>query len=135
MEPSEHVDVGGSSSVPTDASVDVSKATESIPTEDPHCVSPDVSDQVPSEKPSAGPLPDTSFPSTPGTRKKTIGKKRKVSKGESPKDSTFIDFDSDDENPVVWERIVKWKLLTLKLVKDKSMYFTDKMVPPKNLIF
>ena len=129
MEPSEHVDVGGSSFVPTnassdvspnpesvttepipseyqkyvspDASVDVSTATKSISPEDTHCVSPDFSDPIPSKETSDGPIPDISFSSTPSTRKKTVAKKRKASKGESPKDSTFIDFDSDDENPVV----------------------------------
>jgi hypothetical protein len=81
--------------VHADVSVDMTKASE----------------PVPSEEPSADHKPDISFPSTPGNRKKTIGKKRKVSKGESPKDSTFIDFDSEDDNPVVWERIVKWELI------------------------
>ena len=93
----------------------------------------------PTEETFADPPLDThtSSPSTPTTRKKSFAKKRKAPKGlaQSAKDSTFIDFDSDEEDPVVWERVVKWSLLSLQSVKDRSMSFTDKMVLPNTLLF
>lgn len=129
------VPADGSHSVPADISSDAPKATEtisagvpesvptpeSIPSADPKLVPTEDSESVTTDPHAAADASaethaDTNkpSPSTPGTRKKSVAKKRRASKvlDVPAEDSTFIEFDDDEEEePVVWEKVVRWELV------------------------
>lgn len=119
---------------PHDVTNDASEDTPiEVPDDDDFADVPaDTSKQVPKEEPTDGP----SIPVT-GTRRKIKAIKRKAPKDIPLDDSTtFLDYDSDEgQDPVVWEKIVKWELVDSELGEGKVNVITRQDGSTKPFLF